>query len=335
MQFANWGEDSFLETIANLFLSPKGIVGIGDDAAVIPQGNGNSLLVTCDALVEGVHFLKEKIPPHDLGYKTIAVNVSDIAAMGGAPKYAFLTIAIPKTTATSFASEVMKGIKEGCETYGLSLLGGDTVGSMHDLFLNLTLIGTAKNGFIKYRNGAKDGDIVVVTNYLGDSGCGLKTILENFSLTSDIETLQKAHYRPTPSPAQGTWLASHHDVHAMMDISDGLDCDLKRLLKSSQKGASIEISSLPLSPPLLRFCKRNKYDPIPFALTGGEDYSLLFTVAPQGLNTLCEGFKKRFDSELYPIGHITQEEGISYYKDGEKLSLELTPFNHFNMSSPP
>ncbi len=143
MDFKDWGEEKFIEYLKESFPIKGSILGIGDDCAVIPGDDGKAWIATTDAMVEGVHFIKDKIPPKDLGYKTVAVNVSDIAAMGGEPKYAFLTISLPKTIDRAWVCELIQGVKEACEKWDLLLLGGDTVGSKRDIFLNMTIIGSA------------------------------------------------------------------------------------------------------------------------------------------------------------------------------------------------
>lgn len=300
MKIQNWGEDTFIEYLAKMFPTMN-----GDDCAVISP----NLLVTTDALVEGVHFLKEQISPQDLGYKTIAVNVSDIVAMGGVPKYGFLSVAFPKTLEDSWIKHLMEGIQEACIKWNIFLLGGNTVGSKRDIFLSMTLVGSAEK--IKYRNTAEEGDIICVSGNLGDSGAGFRALQEGVV----NEKLIRSHFRPEPSVEQGKWLASLSGVHAMMDISDGLDCDLKRLLKASQKGAIIDIDKLPLSEELLKICREREWDPLQLALTGGEDYCLLFTVA------------KEATAPLFPIGTITKE-GLIFQKGGKSISINYPHFDH-------
>jgi thiamine-monophosphate kinase len=330
MRFQHWGEDSFIAYLQNLFPSKKTMMGIGDDCAVIPGKNGLAWLVTTDALVEGVHFIKKQIHPKDLGYKTVAVNVSDITAMGGDPKHAFLSIALPKTVDSLWVRHVMEGIKEACEKWDLQLLGGDTVGSKRDIFLNLTLIGSAKMDRIKYRHQAKTGDVICVAYYLGDSGGGLKALQEKKANSTDVKALVHAHFRPEPCPQQGMWLAKHEEVHAMMDISDGLDCDLKRLLKCSQKGAVIETTQIPYSAPLARVGAKYDWDILELALTGGEDYALLLTVSSDAFTKIQRSFQKKFGIPLYDIGRVTQRpEELIYHKQGSVIQLHYTNFDHF------
>lgn len=324
MTIHDWGEDRLIETLSTLFPHKKNIVGIGDDCAVIHVENGKSMLVTTDALVEGIHFLKDQISGKDLGYKTAAVNISDIAAMGGFPEYAFLTIAIPKDIEKKWLEDLFLGMKETMEEYHLQLLGGDTVGSKRDIFINLTVIGSAQTHQIKYRNMAKEGDLICVTGALGDSGGGLKAIQKKLKKTKEVERLIKAHFRPRPHLKEGQGLASCAGVHSMMDLSDGLNCDLNRLTKASQCGATIELSQLPISDDLKAVCEENHWDPIELALTGGEDYCLLVTISPENF----EAIKQQYP--LHEIGKITKmPQQIVYSQNGTPLSIKLNNFDHF------
>lgn len=330
MKFSTWGEDPFTEYLAQQFLSNDAVRGIGDDSAVIPIDNGKAWLVTTDALVEGVHFLKEQILARDLGYKTMAVNVSDIAAMGGDPTYAFLSIAFPKTTACSWITLFITGVKEACDKWGILLLGGDTVGSKRDIFLNVTLIGSAFQDQIKYRDGAQSGDIVCVSGFLGDAGGGFKAIQEEITKTKAVQHLIHSHVHPEPSPQQGRWLSSHPQVHAMMDISDGLDCDLRRLIKKSKKGVKVEIDHLPISPFLSSVCLKEGWDVLQLALTGGEDYCLLLTVASEDFQSLQSDFQHKFNHSLCPIGRITNcVDEVVYYKNGKRTKVSYAHYDHF------
>lgn len=329
MQFKNWGEDQFIEHLTKLFPSEDSIIGIGDDSAVIPGENGKAWLITTDALVEGVHFLKDQVAK-DLGYKAVAVNVSDIAAMGGEPKYAFLSIALPKTADCVWVQLIIDGVKEACEKWNILLLGGDTIGSKRDVFLSVTLIGSVIHDKIKYRDGAQPGDVICVSGYLGDSGGGLKALQEEITKTREVQYLIQSHFHPEPFPKQGTWLAAHDEVHAMMDISDGLDCDLRRLIKKSKTGAEIETNLIPISASLSSVSIQENWDALQLALVGGEDYCLLLTVASESFENLQHAFKKTFNSSLFPIGSITDRtDKLIYYKHGQKIEVDYANYNHF------
>jgi thiamine-monophosphate kinase len=330
MHIKEWGETGFIHYLQQQFSVNSPLVGIGDDCAVIPMTKDMAWLVTTDALIEGVHFLKEKIGASQLGYKTIAVNVSDIAAMGGEPRYAFLSIALPKNTDCNWLNQLVQGMKEACQLWNISLLGGDTVGSKNDLFLNITLIGTAHPQKIKYRHQAQVGDMICLTNDVGNAGGGLKALQNQLSLNADVQYLIDAHFHPQPSTEQGKWLASHSAVHAMMDISDGLDCDLRRLIKASQCGAMIEITQLPISKALLQVSQEQHWVAFDIALTGGEDYCLLLTIAQDQLQSLQSSFHAIFGKPLYAIGQIIDlPEQLIYQLDGKPKKMHLRPFDHF------
>lgn len=329
MKFSKWGEEAFIQYLTTQF-SQNGAFGIGDDCAVIPQNEENSWLVTTDALVEGVHFIKEQIQASDLGYKTMAVNVSDIAAMGGTPKYAFLSIAIPKDMDDVFIKDFVDGIKKACQTWDVFLLGGDTVGSKRDLFINVTLIGSAAPQNIKYRHLAQNGDLICVTGPLGNSGGGFRAIQEGHPVDADIKNLIAAHFHPEVYPREGKWLASKNCIHAMMDISDGLNCDLRRIIKRSIKGAIVEIEKIPVSNSLLKVCKQLGWDSINLALTGGEDYCLLFTVSANDFDLIQYEFQKEFGKPIYNIGTITEAfNELVYQSQGNEIYQNLNNYNHF------
>ncbi|MFI5344418.1 MAG: thiamine-phosphate kinase [Chlamydiales bacterium] len=336
MQIKDWGEERWVQHLKELFPVKGHMTGIGDDCAVIPYEENRAWLVTTDALVEGVHFLKEQISALDLGYKTIAVNVSDIAAMGGSPAYAFLSIAFPKNTECQWAFELIQGMKDACKNWNIQLLGGDTVGSKRDVFMSLTLVGSTVLTHLKYRHTAKSNDVICVTGYLGNSGAGLQALQENIPKTKEIDYLIHSHFHPEPHLQEGIWLASHNGVHAMMDLSDGLDCDLKRLIKSSGTGAAIETSKIPLSPKLLQASLDYQWNALKFALTGGEDYCLLLTVSSKAFPEIQSSFHKKFGSVLHEIGKITDQTGqLKYQQNGILIQLDYINFDHFQMEDFP
>lgn len=322
-------EDAFIHHLKKQFKAPKRMVGIGDDCAVIPYKKKSSLLITTDALIEGIHFLQPEITPFELGYKLVAVNVSDIAAMGGKPLYSFMTIAFPKKCSEKWLNEMITGIQAALKRWGISLLGGDTVGTKRDLFLNLTLIGSANQ--VIFRKGAKKGDVLCVTGFLGDAGGGLKLIQSRSRNKRKKNRLIDAHFLPEPHLEEGHWLAKQRGVHAMMDISDGLNCDLKKLLMASNKGAVIDVDSIPISKELHSVCNKEKWDALELALTGGEDYCLLVAISQADFKKIQLNFSKRFERPLYPIGYINNEKNrsISYQRESHEIHLTLHDFSHW------
>lgn len=278
---------------------PDGVTGIGDDCAVIPQKAGLDTLVTTDLLVQDRHFLLDDISPFDLGWKSAAVNISDIAAMGGKPESAFLSIALPGGTDPAWVDAFIAGFMELAGRYGVALLGGDTSASPDKLFINITVLGSCPHGTALLRSGAAPGDLVCVTGTLGDSGAGLKLILEHS--TADPELIRR-HYRPKPRVQEGMALAGVAGVHSMMDISDGIASDLRHILEASGVGAEVDLSRLPLSPELSGICAAKCWDAAGIAVGGGEDYELLLTVAPEAF----EAASAAAGCRLTAIGRIVE-----------------------------
>ncbi len=274
------GEFGLVDRIKRGQKVPEGYTGIGDDCAILPQKDGKDSLVSTDMLIEGTHFLKEDISPYRLGWKSAAVNISDIAAMGGLPLASFLSFALPPGLDTGWTDEFLRGYNDISKRYGCTLMGGDTTSSPDRLCVCVTVLGECHSGTAKLRSGAREDDLVCVTGNLGDSACGLKVILSGARRNSDAMALISRHYQPIPRVREGLALATCEGIHAMMDISDGIASDLSHILKASHKGAEIDTLSLPMSREMLRCCELNAWDPLSLATGGGEDYELLFTAAP-------------------------------------------------------
>lgn len=274
------GEFDFINDIRNSFPAPEGITGIGDDCAVIPQADGFDTLVSTDMLVEGTHFLKEDITPYRLGWKAAAVNFSDIAAMGGRAVGSFLAISMPAGIEPGWITEFLRGYGDISREYGFPLLGGDTTSSPDRISICVTVLGRARIGVSRHRSYAKAGDLVCVTGTLGDSAAGLQAILRDIPRSGVVPELIERHYLPRPRLFEGAALARTAGVHAMMDISDGIGSDLRHIMEESGVGAEVDVRKLPVSAELLEFCTEYGFDFIRLAVEGGEDYELLFTVAP-------------------------------------------------------
>lgn len=274
------GEFEFIADIKKMFPTPEGIKGIGDDCAVIPQKGGQETLVSTDMLVEGSHFLLEDIDARRLGWKSAAVNFSDIAAMGGSPVGSFLALALPGNLPDGWTERFLDGYREISEKYGFPLLGGDTTASKDRLCICVTVLGKAPEGGSLKRSGAKPGDLVCMTGTAGDSAAGLYAILHSIPREDEVPHLINRHYSPTPRIEEGIILAGTEGVHSMMDISDGLGSDIRHIMEESGVGVEIDLDSVPLSQELRSFCSRLDLDPRDFAADGGEDYELLFTVDP-------------------------------------------------------
>lgn len=309
------GEFEFIDGIRRTFPVPDGITGIGDDCAVIPQTDGWETLVSTDMLVEGVHFLLEDISPYQLGWKSAAVNFSDIAAMGGTPSGSFLAIAVPCTTGAGWLEEFLHGYRDISGEYGFPLLGGDTSSSPDRVSICVTVLGKAPAGTSLKRSSARPGDLICVTGFTGDSAAGLDAVLKGRPREGEVPYLIDRHYLPHPRIAEGMSLARTDGVHAMMDISDGIGSDIRHIMEESGVGAEIDVDRLPLSDELRAYCRRFGADPLDFALNGGEDYELLFTASPQA----------SIDVPHTVIGQITENRGL-VWKGSDR---DFNGFRHF------
>ena len=328
--------------IINLFRKAFGhpfpglVQGIGDDCAVLRTG-GRQWLVSTDALVEGVHFRLETTPPRRLGKKCLAVNLSDMAAMGGIPRYGFLNLGLPRPVPRRFLSPFIQGLKEEAEKYSVALAGGDTHRSPQGISIGLTVIGEA-GGNIAYRSGAKIGDRLYVSGYLGQSAAGFRLLTKFHKQPAllrprRLRELLKAHQEPEPQVALGHFLVRQELVGAMIDLSDGLASDLRHICRASGVGALLEADKIPLSPALRTAAVQLNTSPLQLALTGGEDYQLLFSV-PKDLAAKMETrVVKQFKRPVYSIGEIISGQKIFIQYSKRVRILREKGFDHFNAST--
>ncbi|MBQ1937091.1 MAG: thiamine-phosphate kinase [Bacteroidales bacterium] len=298
------GEFQLIQKISSQFSPAPGTTGIGDDCAVIPQKTGLDSLISTDMLIDGTHFLIEHVDPYQLGWKSAAVNISDIAAMGGKAVASFLSFALPKSLPEGWVERFINGYKDISDLFTCPLLGGDTTRSIDRLCISVTVLGQAASGKAKLRSSAQVGDLICTSGCIGDSAAGLDCILNKAESTPLTETLIKRHYLPMPRIQEGLALAQIDGVHAMMDISDGIGSDLRHILKASRKGAVIDCCKLPISDEVKQYCEQTGKNPLEFALSGGEDYELLFTISPEA--------EKSLEIKHFVIGEINSEEGIQW-----------------------
>ena len=325
MKINEIGEFGLIGRIASGFsdLIPQGWEGIGDDCAVIPWGDDRSLVVTTDLLVENVHFLRDRITPYQLGYKSLSVNLSDIAAMGAKPVATFLSVGLPSDT---LEVEWCDAFFEGYRSFGVPLLGGDTTSSPEGIVINITVLGMAANGCIKRRRDARAGDMIAVTGPLGDSAAGLRAILQDLPQDNEIKELIDRHHQPRPHLAEGEWLGAQEGIHAMMDISDGVASDLLHILRASSLAATISANDIPVSPLLQKTAAGLGWNALEMALTGGEDYVLLLTADPVRISDLQKKFAERFGSQLYVIGECRAGKPEISYRG---IDGQLSGYKHF------
>jgi thiamine-monophosphate kinase len=272
MRLSEIGEFGLIKNLKDLCKIKKRdlVAGIGDDAAVV-KSRSTTFLLASDMLLEGVHFNLSFTTFYQLGYKTLAVNISDIFAMGGKPKYFLLNLGVPQTCTLRDIKEIYRGLNAIAKKFGIAIVGGDTCASKEGLVLSGTLIGETGNAIM--RKGAVPGDSIFVTGTLGDSAMGLELLKKPGTKKSETGTsLIKRHLMPEPAPLKRT-----AGVTSMIDISDGLLIDLSHICDESNVGAVIYKDMVPLSKELIDAVKKLREDPLKYALKGGEDYLLLFT----------------------------------------------------------
>ncbi|HXV67808.1 MAG TPA: thiamine-phosphate kinase [Nitrospira sp.] len=336
-------EFTLIRAIARRFSrrAPQLVRGIGDDAAVVTASPGTWWHLTTDLLAEGVHFDLNTAPLQSVGYRAAVANLSDIAAMGAVPRYLLVSLAIPKRLASSQIHRLYDGLMQACRAHGVYLIGGDTSASTSGLFLSITLIGSTRTGRALFRHGARVGDRLYVTGTLGDSLAGLQLLTQSRRSRSaqegnrqlrrpERQFLVNRHLHPTARVAEGQWLNHRRLATAAIDISDGLSGDLRHICEESGVGAEIDPDQLPISSALLAYAESRRLDPVQLALTGGEDYELLFTVPPATQPVLerqarARGFRITRIGTIRPGRFGLRMPSI----EGAAKAIPITSYEHF------
>lgn len=324
MKVSELGEFGLIELLASIVGTPDTdvLVGIGDDAAAW-QNDDAIQIATTDALVQDVHFTLETTSWHDLGWKALAVNLSDVAAVGGTPRHALVALGLPGDTEVDCVTELYQGMRELAELFDVSIVGGDVVAAPL-LVLSVAVHGTAQR--VLTRSAARPGDCIAVTGLLGASSAGLAVLRGGVSLDeATAAPLREAHLKPFPRVREGLVLAQNDVIRAAIDISDGLVGDLSRLCKASGVGARLQPDQVPVHP-LVRSAFQADY--LDMALSGGEDYELLFTGSAEAVATV----KGLMPCPVSVIGEITSQEPNRVRlldEHGGELKLGRGGWEHF------
>jgi thiamine-monophosphate kinase len=327
-------EAQLIERIARAVPSRRGAgrgggmrLGIGDDAAILTPGRNAEWVLSCDAFLEGVHFLAESYPPDSIGYKSLVRAASDLAAMGARPRLFLLTLALPARLTGKWLDEFLRGMGRAARLLGMRLAGGDTTKSA-TVSISITVLGEVARGQAVTRSGARPGDILYVSERLGRAQLGLKLAKiggprTRATLLRSQSRLLQPHLYPKIRVELGAWLAQHEIASAMMDISDGLSTDLARLCAASGVGARLWAERIPcVKLPVARTSplRKLRLDAMQMALHGGEDYELLFAVPRKRLNRLrsAPGF-----AQITAIGEIERGKRITLVgADGRSKRLD-------------
>jgi thiamine-monophosphate kinase len=327
-------EDELVAAISRVISAPSpGVrVGIGDDAALVSLRMGE-LALTTDMLVEDVHFDRTLIAPRDLGYKAVAVNLSDLAAVGASPRYILVSLGLPPDVEPAWVMELYGGMVEACGEHAVSIVGGDLSGASR-IVISVTLAGEAPAGRAVLRSGAAPGQRIAVTGSLGASAGGLllsrssKEVLAEALTAGWGRELLRAHERPQARIGEGQTLAQA-GATAMLDLSDGLSRDLPRLCRASGVGATIRARAIPIAPALESLAKRLELDALELALSGGEDYELLAVIPAGALEEARARLRDRFAVSLTEIGETTEDGILREDADGNAGPLEPSGWDHF------
>lgn len=299
-------------------------LGIGDDCALLTVAEKQLLAISTDTLVSGIHFLAD-IDPADLGYKALAVNLSDLAAMGADPAWLSLALTLPEVN-EEWLKAFSDSLFEQMNYYGMQLIGGDT--TRGPLSMTLTIHGLIPAGRALTRSGARIGDWIYVTGTLGDSAAGLAILQDRLQVSDQVsrDYLLARHLRPQPRVLQGQALRDL--ASSAIDLSDGLISDLQHVLKASECGARIELDELPMSQTLTS--NTDAEQALRWALTGGEDYELCFTV-PEINRGALEVALSHLGADYTCIGQIgPQSEGMKFYHDQQEVELPWSGYDHFS-----
>lgn len=327
------GEIGLIKRIEKLLScsDPDVKIGIGDDAAAVRLKSNLLQVMTTDILIENVHFKQDTHTPFEIGYKSIVVNVSDVAAMAGIPRFALISVGICPDTPVDFIEDFYKGAQNAAAEYGLSIVGGDTTRSPV-FMVNISLIGQVEPGMLRCRSEAKIGDKIAVTGKLGGSAAGVY-LLSNIAETKKTayaDELKRAHLKPVARVKEAR-IAAQEGANAMEDISDGLASEIQHICECSHVGARIETSSIPVASGVREVARLMDKDIEDLCLYGGEDFELVFTVPKECVERIKKRIHRQTRTEVAVIGEIVKKkEGIFLVRpDGKRGNLSRYGFEHF------
>lgn len=329
------GERGLIERIRQRLPPPPShlLVGPGDDAAVIAGERGAFQILTTDALVEGIHFDRRFSSPADIGHKALAVNVSDVAAMGGTAQVALLSLMLPDSTTVEAVDGVLDGLLALASGLKIALAGGNITRSPGPLIIDVTVMGFAKPRKVLTRSGGKPGDVLYVSGTIGAAAAGLDWLRANESRHAEPSTPAIAdcvsrHRRPEPRTRLGSALGRMRAASACMDLSDGLADAVHQIADASGTGARIDAARLPVHPGAVEWFSSGDADPLDRSIRGGDDYELLFSVPPRRRGRLRGVSHAIRGLALTPVGELTSNRTIELVRDGVATPLP-TGFSHF------
>ncbi|MBW3588283.1 MAG: thiamine-phosphate kinase [Actinobacteria bacterium] len=320
MRISETGEFGLIDRLRQIVGEPgEGEVWVGDDAAVLRAPAG-TILFTTDLMIEGVHFDLEITGPEDLGYKALAVNISDVAAMGGTPRRALVSLGLRPQMETEWVERLYRGMRECADQFDMAIAGGD-ISRSDCLLLSVALLGNPAGRLVIERKGARVGDVICVTGTLGESAAGYRLLRAGIKERAD---LKDRHLRPTPRVKEVEILRRQLPT-AMIDVSDGFAADLSHLCEQSEVGAIVRSSDLPLVD--LTDVELDR-DPLELGLHGGEDYELIFTIPADRADEALSKVTRETKTAVTVVGEIVEGRGMALVIDGEESELEARGWDH-------
>ncbi|MBR5319899.1 MAG: thiamine-phosphate kinase [Peptococcaceae bacterium] len=342
MNLDSLGEFGLIDLINIPAYAPEQMVlGRGDDCAVLPFDAAQYQVLSCDLLVEDVHFIRKRITPRQLGYKAVAVNLSDVAAMGGRPVHILLSLALPPDYTVEEWQAFYQGVDDICRKYQVNVIGGDTTSSRDKLAINVTVLGLVEKQYLHLRSAAVPGDVVFVTGALGGSRAGLELILRDLADEQDVmlrdlsqyhkESLLQCHCQPEPCCEEIAVLnqLAGPDLHALNDISDGLLSECSEIAEASGSSLVLRPEQVPVHESCAFLADRLGTDGLRWAMSGGEDYQLVGTMAAERAEEICAAYRSRTGKNISIVGFVEPGSGVYLLQEEERKLVKQRGYNHF------
>ena len=334
MELNTLGEFGLIDLIQIPAHQPEQLVlGIGDDCAVLPFDNQQYQLVSCDLLMEDVHFIRSRIDARQLGYKAVAVNLSDVAAMGGKPVHITLSMALPDDYTVEEWQSFYQGVEDICEKYQVNVIGGDTTSSKRGLAINVTVLGLVERENLHLRRDAKLGDVVFVTGSLGGSRAGLELILRDDIVIEEAERqhLLQCHCQPEPCCKEIQVLnrLAGEALHGLNDISDGLLSESSEIAEASNVALILQAEQIPVDVACAKVAAQAGKTGLQWALTGGEDYQLVGTMDAAKAEEICARYVQETGKQIYIVGKVEAGSGVYLEDKAGRQAAGAKGYNHF------
>lgn len=333
MRLSEIGEFPLIDRLARL-VEREGsgvLVGIGDDTAVLEDAGGELWLATVDAQVETVHFLRDAITPRQLGRRALAVNLSDIAAMGGRPTVALVSLVLPVATEVAWIEQVYQGLRDEADRYGITVVGGNMASTPEHAVIDITVLGRVAREQLLLRSGARPGDLVLVTGSLGEASAGLRLCQYPELDLPERAALLARHFTPTPRLSEAATIAGSMQATAMIDLSDGLSSDALHICERSGVGLRLWAERLPVSEAVRWVAERTNASALDLAMSGGEDFELCFTAPEAVAESLARKVQQQSGTPVAIIGQVLPASAgrTLVLPGGQETGLQARGWEHF------